>query len=1084
MKIRHLLTAFLLVLSMTMMAENSRLLRFPSVSENQIAFTYAGDLYSVGIDGGIARKLTSHEGNELFARFSPDGSQLAFTGQYDGNTEVYIMPSEGGQPQRLTYTATLGRDDVADRMGPNNIVMSWSPDGKSIVFRTRKQSFNSFKGQLFSVSPDGNLPVQLPFPEGGFCSFSPDGKKMAYNRVFREFRTWKYYQGGMADEIWVHNFDTHETVAITNHDAQDVFPMWIEDEIFFLSDRDRTMNLFVYNTQTGNIEKVTNFDDYDIKFPSHNGSLIVFEKGGQLFTFETTTRTLKLVPVSIANDQPYARKELKELAENIRSISLSPDGGRALFGARGEVFSVPTDEGITYNHTQSSGAHERGAEYSPDGKWMAWLSDQSGEYEIWIQAADGSDAARQLTSGNTSYIFNIRWSPDSKYLAWNDQLYRLMLTDIEKGESRQVAKSERSRLSDFNWSPDSKWLVFSDAMPNQMSVIKMVSTDGTQLHQVSEAWYDSGSPSFSSDGKYLLFSSQRDFNPTYSRTEWNHAYINTDRIYLLTLSKKTPSPFAPENKDVQPVEKEDKQDDKKEDKKKKDDKEEKDSGTEIDFDGIENRIIALPVQPAYYSSISMTGDKIYYNRFVQGAASGRSLMVYDVKKEKESEIGNYSYTLSPDNKKMLLGSQSKWQLVDLPSGQVKIDQPIDLSGMKTMVAFEAEWTQIFNEAWRQMRDFFYVENMHGVDWNAIHKKYSLLLPHVQHRDDLNYLIGEMIGELNAGHAYVNTGEKPKAKRIKTGLLGAKISADPSGYFKIEEILDGAPWSKQLASPLQQPGADVNEGDYIIAVDRHESNTVENIYKLLVGKAGQTVELLINDRPEKSGARKVLVTPVDDESELYYFKWVNDNIRKVSEATKGEVGYLHIPDMGPNGLNQFVRYFYPQLDKKALIIDDRGNGGGNVSPMILERLAREAYRVNMRRNSPVVSPVPAQTQTGPKVALIDKYSASDGDLFAHGFKALGIGTTIGTRTWGGIVGISGSLPFIDGTDLRIPQFTSLSMEGKWMIEGVGVSPDMVIENDPWKEFNGEDEQLNKAIEVIMEQMKERRDLPSIPDAPVK
>jgi len=407
-----------------------------------------------------------------------------------------------------------------------------------------------------------------------------------------------------------------------------------------------------------------------------------------------------------------------------------------------------------------------------------------------------------------------------------------------------------------------------------------------------------------------------------------------------------------------------------------------------------------------------------------------------------------------------------------------------MSGMKTKVDYKAEWKQIFNEAWRQMRDFFYVENMHGRDWQAVHDKYAVLLPYVNHRNDLNYVIGEMIGELNVGHAYVNTGEKPQSERIKTGLLGATVEQDASGYFKITEILDGAPWSDKMTSPLQAPGVDVNEGDFILAVDRQSVKTVDNIFELLVGKAGQTVELLVNSKPSTEGAKRVLITPIDDESELYYFKWVNDNIRKVSEATNGRVGYIHIPDMGPNGLNKFVRFFYPQLDKEGLIIDDRGNGGGNVSPMILERLAREAYRVNMRRNSPEVTPVPNETQVGPKVALIDKYSASDGDLFAFGFKALGIGTTIGTRTWGGIVGITGSLPFIDGTQLRIPQFTSLSMDGNWIIEGKGVQPDIEIENDPWKEFNDEDQQLNKAIEVVMQQMKNRKPLPTIPEAPVK
>ncbi|SFD92462.1 S41 family peptidase [Thermophagus xiamenensis] len=1077
---------WLLTLPAVLLAEEARLMRFPGVSNDKIVFTYAGDLYTVPIEGGVARKLTSHKGMEMFARFSPDGTQIAFTGQYDGNTEVYVMPAEGGIPKRLTYTATLGRDDVSDRMGPNNIVMTWTPDGKSIVFRTRKKSFNSFKGHLYKVPVDGGMPEQLPFPEGGFSSFNSDGTKLAYNRVFREFRTWKYYRGGMADEVWIHDFNTHETKAITDNDAQDIFPMWIGDEIFFLSDRDRTMNLFVYNIKTGETEKVTNFTDYDIKFPSCNGNTIVFEKGGYIYTFNAKTRELKQVPVTINNDMVLARNEIKDASGDINAASLSPNGERILFSARGELFSVPAEEGLTYNHTLSPGVHDRDGEYSPDGKWMAWLSDQSGEYEIWIKAANGEGEAIQLTSGGDTYKFNLGWSPDSRYIAWSDQHYRLMVTEVPSGKTRMIAKSNFSHLDDFAWSPDSRWLAFTDGMPNRLDVIKVANLETGEVKMITEKWYDSGYPSFSNDGKYLFFSSQRDFSPVYSETEWNHAYINSYRIYFAILDKATPSPFAPENIDVNPVEeKNDKTSDKKA-KKEKDNGDNKESkvNVEIDFDGIAQRIVALPIEPGLYYNISCVDGKVYYNRRFQVRKDNEGLFVFDLDKEKEQSLGDYFYTLSPDNKKMLVGKNKRWKVIGLPSSSISIDEPVDLSGMKVKVDYRAEWKQIFDEAWRQMRDFFYVENMHGRDWKAIHDKYAVLLPYVNHRNDLNYVIGEMIGELNVGHAYVNTGEKPSAERIKTGLLGATFQQHESGYFKITEILDGAPWSEKMYSPLQAPGVDVNVGDYILAIDRQSVKQADNIYELLVGKAGQTVELLVNSRPESDGARRVLVTPIDDESELYYFKWVNDNIRKVNEATNGRVGYIHIPDMGPNGLNKFVRFFYPQLDKEGLIIDDRGNGGGNVSPMILERLAREAYRVNMRRNSPEVTPVPNETLVGPKVALIDKYSASDGDLFAFGFKALGIGQTIGTRTWGGIVGITGSLPFIDGTQLRIPQFTSLSMDGKWIIEGKGVQPDIEVENDPWKEFNGEDEQLNKAIEVVMQQLKDRKPLPTIPEAPVK
>jgi tricorn protease len=1062
-------------------AEEARLLRFPAISHDQIVFTYAGDLYTVSTDGGVARKLTSHTGIEMFPRFSPDGTQIAFTGQYDGNTEVYTIPSEGGLPKRLTYTATLNRDDPADRMGPNNIVMNWTPDG-GIIYRSRHQSFNDFKGQLFKVYPNGGLPERIELPEGGFLSFSQAGNKLAYNRVFREFRTWKYYRGGMADDIWIHDFNTKETERITDHPAQDIIPMWIGDEIYFLSDRDRTMNLFVYNKISKVTEKVTHFNDFDIKFPSHHGTRIVFEKGGFLYTLDATNREVKKIKVEIKNDLNASRTELIDASTRIFSADLSPNGERILFSARGELFSVPADKGITYNLSRSPGSHDRNGSWSPDGTQIAWLSDRNGEYEIWVGDTTGEQTPRQLTTGGDTYKFNISWSPDSRMIAWNDQHYSLYITNVENMQTRKMVSSHFSRLGDFSWSPDSRYITYTDAGENRMGIVNILDVLSGVVFPVTEKWHNSGNPVFSADGKYLLFVSDRSFSPIYSSTEWNHAYINMSKIYMAILSNDTPSPFAPENAMIKPSTKENEQKDAKDDSGKA--KKSAKPITKIDFDGLGNRIIELPVEPARYFNISCNNNKVYYNRILQGVKEGNGLMVFDFKEKKEEIIGDFSYTISANNNKMLIGKDKNWIVTDLPSGPIKMDKTIDLSGMISSVNYQLEWHQIFYEAWRQMRDFFYVDNMHGVDWIAIYEKYSPLVPHVNHRTDLNYIIGEMIGELNAGHAYINPGDQPKANRIVTGLLGAQLSSHESGFFRINKILKGASWSNALHSPLNAPGINVKEGEYIVAVNRIPANSVENIYELLLGTANRTVELSLNSQPSISGARNILVTPIASEQSLYYFEWVSENIRKVNEATNGQVGYVHIPDMGTAGLNEFVKYFYPQLHKKALIIDDRGNGGGNVSPMILERLSRVPYRVNMRRNTPALSTVPAQTLAGPMVTLIDKYSASDGDLFPHGFRQLGLGTLIGTRTWGGIVGITGSLPFIDGTDLRIPQFTSLSMDGRWIIEGEGVEPDIEVENDPYKEFIGEDTQLNTAIEVILEKLKDRKELPSIPAPPVK
>ncbi len=1057
----------------------ARLLRFPAISGNQIVFTYAGDLYTVAADGGTARKLTNDGGFELFARFSPDGSKLAFTGQYDGNTEVFVMPASGGSPKRLTHTATLGRDKVSDRMGPNNIVMSWTPDGKNIVYRSRKQSFNSFKGQLFQVPVEGGLSTELPLAEGGFISYSPDGNQLAFNRVFREFRTWKYYEGGMADDIWLFDFNSKEVKNLTDNKAQDIIPMWAGDEIFFLSDRDRTMNIFVYNTKTKAIEKVTNFTEYDVKFPSIGGDHIVFENGGYLYKMNVTDKQPVKVAIHINNDFVYARNEWKDASKRITDGDVSPNGERVVFSARGEVFNVPAKKGITNNLSKTPGAHERSAVWSPDGKYIAYLSDQSGEFEVYIQDQQGKSEAIQLTKNADTYKFSLEWSPDSKKIMWSDRKHRLRYVDIDSKKTTTVQTSEYGLIRAYNWSPDSKWITFAESSDNRFSKIMLYAVNSKNLHEVTDNWYDSGSPSFSSDGKYIVFVSARDFNPTYSQTEWNHAYTKMSRIYLAILSEETKSPFAPENDTVK-VESE-----AKEEKNKKDDKADEkqdDKTVKIDLDGLADRIVSLPISASNYYNASCVGDKVYYVDY----SDDRNAKLYDLDKKKETVLGKFNFGISANHNKMLVVQDSKWAVIDLPTSKVNLEETIDLSNMNVWVDYQTEWKQIYDESWRQMRDFFYVENMHGLDWEAMHEKYAVLVPHARHRDDLTYIIGELIGELNVGHAYVQSGDRPEPKRIQTGLLGAKISADPSGYFKIDEILNGTNWNKGLRSPLKEVGVNAKAGDYIIAIDGVSTQSTQDLFSLLVGKANKEVELTINSNPSESGARQVLVTPITDESNLYYYNWVQTNIKKVNEATNGEVGYIHVPDMGMNGLNQFTELFYPQLNKKGLIIDDRGNGGGNVSPMLIERLQRVAQRANIRRNATHPTPVPGQMMLGPKVLLIDRYSASDGDLFPYAFKHYNLGTVIGTRSWGGVVGISGSLPFIDGAELNKPEFASYSSEkSEWIIEGYGVDPDIVLDNDPHQEYLGNDAQLEKAIEVIKEKVKtEYKPLPPVPEAPDK
>ncbi len=1095
MNLNFRLSVILLTACMSLSGQKeARLLRFPTIYGDQIVFSYAGDLYSVDADGGIARKLTTGNGYEVFPKFSPDGKHIAFTGQYEGNTEVFVMPGEGGNPKRLTYTATLSRDDIGDRMGPNNIVMTWTPDGKNIIYRSRRYSFNDFTGQLFTVSVEGGMSKEIPLSKGGFCSYSPDANKLVFNWVFREFRTWKYYEGGMADDLRIYDFKTGTVEKITDTKAQDIIPMWIGDEIFFLSDRDRTMNLFVYNTASGKTEKVTSYDDYDIKFPSNSKDHIVFEKGGFIYKMDVRSRKIDKLTIFIADDSEAAKKIKKNASQRITGASPSPDGERVVFSARGEIFNLPSKEGVTRNMSATSGTHERNAEWSPDGKNIAWISDSSGEFEIWIRKTDGSEPARQLTKDQNTYIFQLDWSPDSKKILYNTKKNELRYVDIQTGNITVVDKSPRSPFYDADWSPDSKWIAFV-RQEVTFPVVRLYNIASSISTDLTNNWYFSYGPAFSDDGKYLFFVSQRDFNPVYSLTEFNHAYLNMDRIYLITLSKDTPSPLASvDDKISEPQTSETGSAGDEKARSAKDKKAEVKNEAEpgakdikVDLEGIMNRIVSLPVKASNYSNLIPVGDKLFYTMNHRGGEGSPLVKYYDLKEKKEVEVGEgLTLHVVPSGKKMLARQGGKYAIIPIPSGKVDIKETINTDNMQVLVDLGEEWENIFYESWRQMRDFFYDPGMHGVDWNKMREKYSVLLPYVNHRNDLTYLIGEMIAELSVGHAYVANGERPMPERIQTGLLGAKISMDQSGYARIDRILKGANWNPSLVSPLNEIGVGAKEGDYILAVNGQPVTKVKDIYELLVGKAGILVELTISPKPDFDGSRKVIVKPIASESSLYYYEWVQENTKKVSDATNGRVGYIHIPDMQVAGLNQFVEHYYPQLTKEALIIDDRGNGGGNVSPQIIERLMRTITYVTMTTNAPTGDANPEMTHLGPKVALCDRYSASDGDLFSYRFKYNKIGTLIGTRTWGGVVGISGPQPCIDGGSINTPSWAPYAADGSsFIIEGYGVDPDIVIDNDPHREYLGEDEQLDKAISVVLEQLKTgSRKVAPIPPFPDK
>jgi tricorn protease len=1063
----------------------ARLLRFPSIHGNQVVFSYAGDLYTVASTGGIARRLTSNVGYEMFARFSPDGKWLAFTGQYDGNTEIYLMPAEGGVPKRLTYTATLGRDDVSDRMGPNNIVMTWK-DSTHIVYRSRQIEWDDFKGQLFSVSVTGGLSEQLPLPRGGWCSYSPDGKQLAYNRVFREFRTWKRYRGGQADDIWLYDFDTKATTNVTNNPAQDVYPMWVGSTIYFLSDRDenKRMNLYAYDLGTQQTRKLTSFTEFDIKFPSLGNTAIVFENGGYIYRFDLTTGQTQKLTISIQEDFAIGRGGLRDVSKEVTNFEIAPDGNRALFGARGDVFTVPVKYGNTRNITSTPGVHERNSKWSPDGKWIAYISDASGEDEIWMEPQDGSAPAQQLTTGADTYKYGILWSPDSRKILWSDKKLRLQYVDVQSRRVTSVTTATAWEIRDYAWSPDSKWIAYAKPEEMTMTTIQLYSVESASTTPLTDGWFSSFSPAFSNDGKYLFFLSNRTFNPTYGQLEWNHIYSDMGGIFLLTLSSDTKSPFEPKSDEVNIGKGERAGEEGKKENEKKGDAGKK--PVTVDLDGIQSRIAAIPIQGANYDNIQSVGDKLYYVR--RSARDEKTkLLLYELDKQKETELGDFSgFEISADGKKMIVGQEGSYAIIDLPTSRIEIKDRLSLSGLKVTLDRKAEWKQIFAECWRQMRDFMFDPNLHGVNWQAVRKNYEPLVEYVNHRADLTYIIGEMIGELNIGHAYVGGGDYPQAERISLGLLGARLERDPkTKYYRIAEILPGENWDHTIRSPLTEIGVGVKSGEYIIAVNGKPADQMDDIYASLVNTAGKQVTLRVNSRPAEGGSRDVVVVPTGDEHDLYYHRWVQQNIEKVSAATGGKVGYVHIPDMGTPGLNEFAKHYYAQLRKDALIVDARGNGGGNVSEQIVERLRRQIAMIDVARNG-TRNPDPGGLVVGPKVLLIDEFSASDGDIVGYRFKKYGIGPVIGKRTWGGVVGIRGSLPLLDGGFLNRPEFSRYDVEGKeWIMEGHGVDPDIVVDNDPAKEYAGVDEQLNKAIEVIKEELRKHPvTLPPPPPYPDK
>src|SRR5436853_1151260 len=877
------------------------------------------------------------------------------------------------------------------------------------------------------------------------------------------------------------------------------------------------MNLFVVDLASKETKQFTHFTDFDIKFPSIGKGSIVFEQAGYIWRYDLATGQATPVPIDIKEDFALGRSALVDASKHLESVNLAPDGERTIVIARGDLFSVPAKNGTARNLSKTSGTHERDAIWSPDGKWIAYNSDATGENELYVRSQDGKGQPQQVTSGAETYYYRPVWSPDSKKLLWADRLQRLRYVDVTSKTVTQVDQDKFGEIQSYDWSPDSQWIAWARPEENDMPRVYIYSVANKKQAPVTDQWYGSGNVAFSDNGKYLLFASGRDFKPTFAEDEFENVYVDMQRVYLVTLAKDTEPPLGPRSDEVGKAEqkrakqKEKEGEEKKAEEKKSPSPTQKPSPTptpelkpkkpivvKVDLDGIHDRISGVEIVPGNYSDIRLVDDRIFYLRRTvadqEGEEEGEQdgpdrkghLCSYSMEDRKETVLGEVnSYQISADGKRMLVKIKKDYAIIDLPKDKIETkDHELKLAGLDMQLDRHAEWNQIYFECWRQMRDFFYAPNMNGIDWKAMRDKYAALLPFVNHRNDLTYLLGELIGELNSGHTYVAGGERPDTPRIKLGLLGAELSRDPaSKAYKIEKILPGENWNKHARSPLTAIGVNVKQGDYILAVNGTPVSSLANIYDELIGTADKQVILRVNSKPADDGARDITVVPVADESPLYYRAWVQKNIEEVSKKTNGEVGYIHIPDIGQPGLNEFTKQYFPQIRKKGLIVDVRGNGGGFVSPLVIDRLRRALVMVGMARNgTPQTNP--PQTFLGPMVALCNEFSASYGDIFPYRFKAMRLGKLIGKRTWGGVIGIRDSLPLVDGGQFFKPEFAPDSKEGKdWIIESNGVDPDIVVDNDPAKEFRGEDQQLDRAIQEMREELKTKRyELPSPPPWP--
>lgn len=1076
MKSIHSFFIFFLFGTIAFAQIDARLLQQPDVSESHIAFVYAGDVWTVPKTGGTATRLSSPAGVESFPKFSPDGKEIAFSANYQGNTDVYVIPTTGGLPKRLTQHSF------------QDMVLDWHPKGDEVLFVSSRESGRQRFAQFYTVSKNGGMSKKLPVPYGQIGMFSLDEKQFVYTQKSRLFRTWKRYRGGTAPDITLFNLEDLSAEVIIDSDANDEIPMWSGNKIYFLSDRgsEERGNIWSYDISSKAVKQLTNFKDYDVHFPSIGPKEIVFEAEGKLHLLNLANEEVTEVKVNVVTDQIALQAKLVDVSKNLSGGWISPDGKRAVLEARGELFSVPAEHGYVKNLTQTSGVAERYPAWSPDGKQVAFWSDKSGEYELHLMDMD-SGTQQQLTSYGAGYRYQLYWSPDSKKLGFVDKAMKIKIYDIDGKRTIDVDQGLsmfHGALQNFSvgWSSDSKWMAYNRSQGNGNQAVYLFDTKANIKHQVTSGYYSTMQPSFDPEGKYLYVLTNRNFSPNYSDFDNSFVYPNATQLAAISLRNDVASPLAPRNDEVE-MKKDDEENagedkDKKNKKKDKgeheegDDADEDNKPVEIELEGFESRMVILPEKAGNYTNLQGIKGKVVFQQFPNtgsGDNNGSSVKYFDFE-DRESKIiisGVYGYQISADENKMLVAKGPSMAIIDVKPDQ-KMDKTLRTGEMKMTVRPKEEWKQIFRDAWRLERDFFYDEGMHGLDWNEMYTRYGKLIDDAATRADVNFILGELIGELNASHTYKGGGDQERAKNVNVGYLGVDYELN-NGTYKVKKILKGASWDIEAKSPLSLPGVDIKEGDYLLAINGVPLDPTKEPYAAFQGLAGKTVELTINVQPTVEGSKKILVETMSDETRLRHLSWIENNRKMVEEATDGKVGYIYVRSTGIDGQNELVRQFMAQWDKEGLIVDERFNSGGQIPDRFIELLNRKPLAYWAVRDGKDWQ-WPPVAHFGPKVMLINGWSGSGGDAFPDYFRKAGLGPLIGTRTWGGLIGISGAPQLIDGGSVTVPTFRMYDPDGQWFKEGHGVDPDIEVKEDATALAKGGDAQLEKAINVILEEMK--------------